>query len=124
MGQRKAPARTNPRAIAIQFRYGFIVDDEGLKVIDLTEADRARLIDGATVSLKDARDVPTEVHATPAAAWQSAQAQVQPEDLVEYGMIPEFVGRLPLVATLEPLDVKTLISILTLPKNALVTPPS
>src|SRR5687768_5725547 len=47
-------------------------------------------------------------------------AQVQPEDLVEFGMIPEFVGRLPLCATLEPLDIKTLISILTQPKNALV----
>jgi ATP-dependent Clp protease ATP-binding subunit ClpX len=46
--------------------------------------------------------------------------QVQPEDLVEFGMIPEFVGRLPLIATLEPLDVKTLISILTEPKNAIV----
>jgi ATP-dependent Clp protease ATP-binding subunit ClpX len=47
-------------------------------------------------------------------------AEVQPEDLIEFGMIPEFVGRLPVVATLEPLDVKTLISILTEPKNALV----
>jgi ATP-dependent Clp protease ATP-binding subunit ClpX len=47
-------------------------------------------------------------------------SQVQPEDLVEFGMIPEFVGRLPVVATLEPLDVKTLINILTEPKNALV----
>jgi len=47
-------------------------------------------------------------------------SQCQPEDLVEFGMIPEFVGRLPLIATLEPLDVKTLISILTEPKNALV----
>jgi ATP-dependent Clp protease ATP-binding subunit ClpX len=47
-------------------------------------------------------------------------AQVQPEDLVEFGMIPEFVGRLPVVATLEQLDVKTLINILTEPKNALV----
>jgi ATP-dependent Clp protease ATP-binding subunit ClpX len=47
-------------------------------------------------------------------------SQVQPEDLVEYGMIPEFVGRLPVVATLEPLDVKTLINILSEPKNALV----
>jgi ATP-dependent Clp protease ATP-binding subunit ClpX len=47
-------------------------------------------------------------------------AQVQPEDLVEFGMIPEFVGRLPVCATLEPLDVKTLINILTTPKNALV----
>jgi ATP-dependent Clp protease ATP-binding subunit ClpX len=47
-------------------------------------------------------------------------AQVQPEDLVEFGMIPEFVGRLPVCATLEPLDVKTLVNILTTPKNALV----
>jgi ATP-dependent Clp protease ATP-binding subunit ClpX len=47
-------------------------------------------------------------------------AQVQPEDLVEFGMIPEFVGRMPVVATLEPLDVGTLINILTEPKNALV----
>jgi len=47
-------------------------------------------------------------------------AEVQPEDLIEFGMIPEFVGRLPVVATLEPLDVRTLISILTEPKNALV----
>jgi len=47
-------------------------------------------------------------------------AQVQPEDLIEFGMIPEFVGRLPLCATLEPLDTKTLINILTEPKNAIV----
>ncbi len=47
-------------------------------------------------------------------------AQVQPDDLVEFGMIPEFVGRLPLAATLEPLDTKTLINILSEPKNALV----
>jgi ATP-dependent Clp protease ATP-binding subunit ClpX len=47
-------------------------------------------------------------------------AQVQPEDLVEYGMIPEFVGRLPLAATLEPLDTDILINILTQPKNALL----
>jgi ATP-dependent Clp protease ATP-binding subunit ClpX len=47
-------------------------------------------------------------------------AQVQPEDLIEYGMIPEFVGRLPVVASLEPLDADTLVSILTAPKNALV----
>jgi ATP-dependent Clp protease ATP-binding subunit ClpX len=47
-------------------------------------------------------------------------AQVQPEDLIEFGMIPEFVGRLPLCATLEPLDITTLTNILTTPKNALV----
>jgi ATP-dependent Clp protease ATP-binding subunit ClpX len=44
---------------------------------------------------------------------------VEPEDLIKYGLIPEFVGRLPVVATLEELDEKALISILTEPKNAL-----
>jgi ATP-dependent Clp protease ATP-binding subunit ClpX len=45
---------------------------------------------------------------------------VEPEDLIRYGLIPEFVGRLPVVATLEELDEAALITILTQPKNALV----
>jgi ATP-dependent Clp protease ATP-binding subunit ClpX len=44
---------------------------------------------------------------------------VEPEDLVKYGLIPEFVGRLPVVATLEELDEGALVQILTEPKNAL-----
>jgi ATP-dependent Clp protease ATP-binding subunit ClpX len=44
---------------------------------------------------------------------------VEPEDLIKYGLIPEFVGRLPVVATLEELDEEALIEILTEPKNAL-----
>lgn len=44
---------------------------------------------------------------------------VEPEDLVKYGLIPEFVGRLPVVATLEELDEDSLIRILTEPKNAI-----
>jgi len=47
-------------------------------------------------------------------------AQVVPEDLVEYGMIPELVGRLPVITSLAPLGVPTLIRILTEPKNALI----
>ncbi len=43
---------------------------------------------------------------------------VEPEDLIKYGLIPEFVGRLPVVATLEELDEEALIQILTEPKNA------
>ena len=46
--------------------------------------------------------------------------QVEPEDLVKYGLIPEFVGRLPMVATLNELDVDALVRILKEPKNALV----
>ncbi|RCU43653.1 MULTISPECIES: ATP-dependent protease ATP-binding subunit ClpX [Corallincola] len=45
--------------------------------------------------------------------------QVEPEDLVKYGLIPEFIGRLPVVATLEELDDEALIQILQEPKNAL-----
>ena len=45
---------------------------------------------------------------------------VEPEDLVKYGLIPEFVGRLPVVATLEELDKEALIQILREPKNALI----
>jgi len=45
--------------------------------------------------------------------------QVQPGDLIKFGMIPEFVGRLPVLATLEELDVSSLIRILTEPRNAL-----
>jgi ATP-dependent Clp protease ATP-binding subunit ClpX len=47
-------------------------------------------------------------------------AQVQPEDLLKYGLIPEFVGRLPVVATLEELDEAALIRVLTEPRNALI----
>jgi len=47
-------------------------------------------------------------------------SEVQPEDLRKFGLIPEFIGRLPVIATVTPLDRPSLISILTVPKNALV----
>lgn len=47
-------------------------------------------------------------------------SEVEAEDLIKYGLIPEFVGRLPVVATLEELDEAALIQILTQPKNALI----
>ena len=45
---------------------------------------------------------------------------LEPEDLLKYGLIPEFIGRLPIVATLEDLDEKSLIKILQEPKNSLI----
>ena len=45
--------------------------------------------------------------------------QIQPEDLLKYGLIPEFIGRLPVIATLDDLDEDALVKILTEPKNAL-----
>ena len=47
-------------------------------------------------------------------------SQVEPEDLLKFGMIPEFVGRLPVVATLNPLDEKDLVEVLVKPKNSLI----
>lgn len=47
-------------------------------------------------------------------------SMVLPEDLLKFGLIPEFVGRLPVISTLEPLDEEALVRILTEPKNALV----
>jgi ATP-dependent Clp protease ATP-binding subunit ClpX len=47
-------------------------------------------------------------------------AQVQPEDLLKFGLIPEFIGRLPIVATLDELTEEDFVRILTAPKNALV----
>jgi len=46
--------------------------------------------------------------------------ELEPEDLLKFGLIPEFVGRLPVIATLEDLDEDALVTILTQPKNALV----
>ncbi len=61
----------------------------------------------------DVREVNTRPHGT------DIFKEVEPEDLIKFGLIPEFVGRLPVVATLEELDEAALISILTEPKNAL-----
>ena len=47
-------------------------------------------------------------------------AQIEPQDLVKFGMIPEFVGRVPIIATLDDLAEDDLVTILTQPKNALV----
>jgi ATP-dependent Clp protease ATP-binding subunit ClpX len=53
-------------------------------------------------------------------AEAALMAQVVPEDLLKYGLIPEFVGRLPMIVSLEPLDKPTLMRILTEPKNAVI----
>jgi ATP-dependent Clp protease ATP-binding subunit ClpX len=65
---------------------------------------------GFTAPLTDAEAVPLG----------RALRDVEPEDLIRYGLIPEFVGRLPIVASLEELDAAAFVRILTEPKNALV----
>jgi len=63
----------------------------------------------------------TEVKAAPARARDNSPLidQFEPEDLIRYGLIPEFVGRLPVVGTLHELDKAALIQILTQPRNAI-----
>ena len=45
---------------------------------------------------------------------------LEPEDLIKYGLIPEFIGRMPIIATLDELNEKSLIKILKEPKNSLI----
>lgn len=61
-----------------------------------------------------------EVKGKKSKARDTFLAQVEPDDLLKYGLIPEFVGRLPVVATLHSLDEKALFNILTEPRNAIV----
>src|SRR5689334_5809312 len=82
---------------------------DGLEKIIRSRSEKSGIGFAADVrSLKNAKDI-SEVLKT-----------VEPEDLIKYGLIPEFVGRLPVVATLEELDEQALIQILTEPKNALI----
>ena len=53
-------------------------------------------------------------------SWGRLLAHVEPTDLIKFGMIPEFIGRLPIVATLNPLTEDDLVRVLVEPKNALV----
>jgi len=82
---------------------------DGLDKIIRARSEKSGIGFGADVRSRDNRRDITKV-----------LREVQPEDLIKYGLIPEFVGRLPVVATLEELDEQALIQILTQPKNALL----
>jgi ATP-dependent Clp protease ATP-binding subunit ClpX len=60
------------------------------------------------------------VHGKDARSLSKLYADVEPEDCILYGLIPEFVGRMPVIATLHELNEEALMNILTEPKNALV----
>ena len=82
---------------------------DGLEKIIRNRSEKAGIGFSADVrSLRNSKDI------------SAVLKTVEPEDLLKYGLIPEFVGRLPVVATLEELDEKALIQILTVPKNALL----
>jgi ATP-dependent Clp protease ATP-binding subunit ClpX len=81
----------------------------GLDKVIRNRTEKSGIGFGAEVKSKDDRKDVGEVF-----------KMVEPEDLIKFGLIPEFVGRLPVIATLEELDEKALMQILTEPKNALV----
>lgn len=72
----------------------------------------------STKSLGIAANIETEEERD--AKQATTLTKLEAEDLVKYGLIPEFIGRLPVIATLERLDKKALVTILTEPKNALI----
>jgi len=81
---------------------------DGLEKVIRNRSEKASIGFGATLAARDDKKSVGEVFRT-----------VEPEDLIKFGLIPEFVGRLPVVATLSELDEKALVQILTEPKNAL-----
>jgi ATP-dependent Clp protease ATP-binding subunit ClpX len=80
---------------------------DGLEKVIRNRSQKVGIGFGATVTSKDERKTGETLR------------DVEPEDLIKFGLIPEFVGRLPVVATLEELDETALVKILTEPKNAL-----
>ncbi|HQS58016.1 MAG: ATP-dependent protease ATP-binding subunit ClpX [Gallionellales bacterium 35-53-114] len=81
---------------------------DGLEKVIRNRSEKAGIGFGANVVNRDERK-----------SVGAVLREVEPEDLIKFGLIPEFVGRLPVVATLEELDEAALIQILTEPKNAL-----
>ena len=81
---------------------------DGIEKIIEARQDKRGIGFGASVQTKEERQA------------SSIIAQVQPHDLLKFGIIPELIGRLPVITTLNPLNRDQLVSILTEPKNALV----
>jgi ATP-dependent Clp protease ATP-binding subunit ClpX len=81
----------------------------GLEKIIKQKKEKTSIGFGASVKSKSAEEKETQlIH------------EVEPTDLIKYGLIPEFVGRLPVVATLDELDMKALVAVLKEPKNSLI----
>ncbi len=81
---------------------------DGLDKVILSRSEKSGIGFGAEVKSRDTKNI------------SETLKQIEPEDLIKFGLIPEFVGRLPVVATLHELDEAALIEILIAPKNALI----
>jgi len=81
---------------------------DGLDKVIKNRSEKGGIGFGAEVKSRDTKDITETLK------------QVEPEDLIKYGLIPELIGRLPVVATLQELDEAALVTILIEPKNALI----
>ncbi len=88
----------------------------------MSASTRSSLAESGKKSLgfRSGEDADKEDLASSKKRTQELLTEIQPEDLIKFGLIPEFVGRLPVVGMLEDLDEFALIEILTRPKNAII----
>jgi len=81
---------------------------------------KQKISDYLGITVEDCRSLSEELGYSIEDTDEEIIQDIEPEDLVNYGLIPEFVGRLPMIATLQDLDIDALVRILTEPKNSLV----
>ena len=108
--------RKHPQQEMIQIDTSNILFIVGGAFVDLDKIIEHRVKDGSSIGF--GKVAPTRVEKEQASA--KLLKKLQPEDLLKFGLIPEFIGRIPIYATLDALDEKTLKMILTEPKNAVL----
>ena len=109
--------RKHPHQEFIQIDTSNVLFIVGGAFVDLDKIIGHRVKDGSSVGF-GAKGAGTKAEREIEAA--KMLKKLQPEDLLKFGLIPEFIGRIPIYATLDPLDEKTLKMILTEPKNAII----
>jgi len=108
--------RKHPQAEMIQIDTSNILFIVGGAFVDLDKIIEHRVKDGSSIGF--GKSAPTQAEKEQAAA--KMLKKLQPEDLLKFGLIPEFIGRIPVYAVLDALDEDTLKMILTEPKNAVL----
>lgn len=108
--------RKHPQADMIQIDTSNILFIVGGAFVDLDKIIEHRVKDGSSIGF--GKSAPTQAEKEQAAA--KLLKKLQPEDLLKFGLIPEFIGRIPVYAVLDALDEATLKMILTEPKNAVL----
>ena len=92
-------------------KYSYLFVEELLQDLDKLIDSRGKGSSiGFGAKVKDYKEQP----------FSEIMKQLEPEDLIKYGLIPEFIGRMPIIATLDDLDEKSLVKILKEPKNSLI----